>query len=183
MLATNWGYSIDVDKIPPLLTVNEFDSMGGSSMSSSYEAKQATLNGVSQAIRDYCGWHVAPKLTCKAIVPDSAHVILPSMGVTELTETVPTVEPHYANSYGVIDMRRQALLEVTYVAGFDMVDALKQAAYQIAANHLVATAGLREEHAGQVGATYNQTDSGVSGGVRLLASDKAMLAPYKLVGV
>ena len=124
MLATNWGYSIDVDKIPPLLTVNEFDSMGGSSMSSSYEAKQATLNGVSQAIRDYCGWHVAPKLTCKAVVPDSAHVILPSMGVTELTATVPTVEPRHANSYGVIDMRRQALLEVTYVAGFDMVDAL-----------------------------------------------------------
>ena len=51
---------------------------------------------------------------------------------------------------------------------------------QLVENALVATPGLREEHAGNVGATYNQTESGVSGGVRLLPSDRAALALYRI---
>ncbi len=54
---------------------------------------------------------------------------------------------------------------------------------QIAANALAAPAGVRAEQAGDVSVTYNTTASGVSGGVRLLDSDLAMLAPYAIDGL
>ena len=41
---------------------------------------------------------------------------------------------------------------------------------------------MRAEQAGDVSVTYNTTASGVSGGVRLLDSDLAMLAPYVIDG-
>ena len=53
---------------------------------------------------------------------------------------------------------------------------------QIASNALAAAPGIAEEHAGGVGATYNKTGDGITGGVSLLARDKELLSPYVLSG-
>ena len=73
-------------------------------------------------------------------------------------------------------------VEVEYMSGIpsEMAPDLAVIAAQIASNALAAPAGVRQESAGDVSITYNQTGSGVSGGVRLLDGDLAMLAPYML---
>lgn len=184
-LDTQWGYSVEVDgaKLPPLLTAEQFDAMGGADMSASPEAKAATVAAASQAIRDWCGWHVAPRLWCRFPVQSGRGVMMPVMAVEagSLTYTGEAVEVG-ASSFGALYRQPVPMVNVSVRAGIDS-GALMQVCFQMAANNLVATAGLREEHVGTAGATYNQTDSGVSGGVRMLDSDRALLAPYRLTGV
>ena len=59
-------------------------------------------------------------------------------------------------------------------------DVLAELVAQIASNALVAAPGIAEEHAGSVGATYNKTGDGITGGVSLLARDKELLTHYRL---
>lgn len=62
----------------------------------------------------------------------------------------------------------------------EMAGALEAVCSQVAANALAAPAGVSSEQSGGVSISYNQTAQGVSGGIRLLDSDLAMLAPYML---
>ena len=184
-LMTKWGYSVDVDgALPPILTLGDFDAMGGAEFSATDAAKKATLAAVSAAVRDYCGWHVAPKLECTVDIPADGDSVLPFMAVDGSTyaESDERTVARFVSSGGVVARCSMRMRTVTVNAGYDDLSVLAQVCYQLAANHLVATAGLREEHVGTAGATYNQTDSGVSGGVRLLDSDRALLAPYRITG-
>jgi hypothetical protein len=185
-LMTKWGYSVDVEgALPSLLSLDDFDAMGGAEFSATESAKKATLAAVSAAVRDFCGWHVAPKLECTVDIPADGDAVLPFMAVdgsTYAESDARTVE-RYVSCGGVLMRRGMRMRTVTVSAGYDDLSVLAQVCYQLAANHLVATAGLREEHVGTAGATYNQTDNGVSGGVRLLDSDRALLAPYRITGV
>lgn len=183
-MLTRWGYEVEATELPSILTVDEFDAMGGSELSATTAAKTATLAAASQAIRDYCGWHVTPKLSCTFEVLAHGSTTIPVMGVDPSTATYGDVNRHdeLMLSCGVLVRRPVALQSLTCTAGIES-DALRQVCYQLTVNHLVATAGLREEHIGTAGATYNQTDNGVSGGVRMLESDKALLEPYRIVGV
>lgn len=183
-MLTRWGYEVDADSLAPILTVDEFDAMGGSELSATTAAKTATLAAASQAIRDYCGWHVCPKLKCTFDVLADASATIPVMGVDISTVTMGDVAERSESmlSCGVLMRRPVRVQTLTCSAGIDS-DAIRQVCYQLATNHLVATAGLREEHIGTAGATYNQTDNGVSGGVRMLESDKALLDPYRIVEV
>ena len=61
-----------------------------------------------------------------------------------------------------------------------MAPGLVTVAAQVASNALAAPAGVQSEQAGNVSISYNQTASGVSGGVRLLDSDLQMLRVYTL---
>lgn len=189
---TSWGYSVDIEggSIPAILTYDEFQELGGSALSSSQARQEAVLAAVSSAVRNWCGWHVAPSLTCR-IVTDGAgrQLQLPLMGVTSVTSLTvcgDAVTDYEWRSSGHLRLRcgwfpdAWRSVEVVCRAGYNADTALGQIVAQLAINELAATAGIREEHAGQVGASYNQTDAGVSGGVRLLASDKEMLAPYVL---
>lgn len=183
-LMTRWGYVVDADELPPVLTVDEFDAVGGSELASTDAAKAAALAAASQAIRDYCGWHVSPRLKCTFEVDADSSATLPVMGVDPSTVEFGEVEERTQEvmSCGVLLRRPVRVQSLTCYAGTDS-DAIKQVCAQLATNHLVATAGLREEHIGTAGATYNQTDNGVSGGIRLLASDRELLDPYHIVGV
>lgn len=183
-MLTRWGYEVDADVLDPILTLDEFDAMGGSELSATDDAKTATIAAASDAIRDYCGWHITPVLTCTFDVLADGSSTIPVMGVDGSTVTLGDEEwqDGYMTSYGVYIRKPIKLQTLTCSAGIES-DALKQVCYQLVTNHLVATAGLREEHIGTAGATYNQTDNGVSGGVRLLDSDRALLDPYRLVGV
>ena len=67
-----------------------------------------------------------------------------------------------------------------YTAGFD-AGSIGQVVAQIASNALAAAPGVANERAGNVSITYNQTGSGITGGVSLLPRDYAILAPYRLV--
>lgn len=188
MIQTPWGYDLDEVNLPPLLTEAEFNTLSGGRWSGNPQVAPM-LAAVSQAVRNYCNWHVSPSLKCVAKVSaERGYLQLPGMNVTQVSsvtegdETLADYEWKRNGSVrGCFDTRWQGV-EVAYTCGLDDV-LVKTIVTQIACNCLAAPGGVREEHAGQVGITYNQTASGVSGGVSLLERDKDMLAPYRISAV
>ena len=187
---TRWGYSVNGDSLPPIIDADEFDAITGGVMSSAPERIEAVLDGVSQAVRDFCGWHVAPVLECSWTGQGEGRLmVLPCISVRSVTSL--SVDGTATEAFewlpsGLVrlqggrfpDAWRSAVCG--FVAGEDAAGALAMAVSQIAANQLAAAAGVRSERAGQVSIDYNQTANGVSGGVRLLDSDMRLLMPYRI---
>ena len=187
----SWGYDLAVGTtLPSIITPAEFATLTQGRMSSTTEQVQAMLDAVSGAVRGYCGWHVTPALPCVWVgdAPDGiCHV--PAMGVSSVTSvTVDGVElatsAYEWSRSGLVRLRSRAPrwggVTVEFTAGYEDADDLGGVVAQITANALAASPGVREEHAGQVGITYNQTANGVSGGVRLLDSDRMLLDRWRI---
>lgn len=191
-MVTPWGYSVDADccGLPPLLDVAHFHRLVPN-ISSSDARIGEMLAGISQALRDYCGWHIGPSLECTYTGEGEGRLLmLPAMGVTAVSSLKiggDTVDPSEYEWTGAGMVRLKCgrfpdvwrSVECTYTAGFPL-DAVAQVAAQVASNALVASPGVREEHAGSVGISYNETGAGITGGVSVLSRDLALLAPYRL---
>lgn len=183
---TPWGYT--VDSLPSIITVEEFRLLCPG-MSSTFEQLQAVLDAVSSAIRDYCGWHVAPSLECTYTGEGEGHLlVLPAMGVTSVTSLEigdSAVSGFEWSASGMVRLKTSEFpdvwrsVECVYTAGFDSA-AIGQVVAQIASNAIAAAPGVANERAGNVSITYNQTGSGITGGVSLLPRDYSLLAPYRL---
>lgn len=183
---TPWGYT--VESLPSIITVEEFGLLCPG-MSSTFEQLQTVLDAVSSAIRDYCGWHVAPSLECTYTGEGDGHLlVLPAMGVTSVTSL--EIEDAEVSGFewsaaGMVRLKSRSFpdvwrsVECTYTAGFD-AGAIGQVVAQIASNAIAAAPGVSSERAGNVSITYNQTGTGITGGVSLLPRDYALLAPYRL---
>ena len=183
---TPWGYVIE--SLPSMITVEEFELLCPG-LSSTDEEKQAVLDTVSSAIRDWCGWHVSPSLDCAYTGEGEGRLlVLPAMGVTDITSLEidgATIGEYEWTAAGMVRLKSGAFpdvwrsVECFYTAGFS-AGAIGQVVAQIASNALVASPGVANERAGNVTITYNQTGAGITGGVSLLPRDYALLAPYKL---
>lgn len=183
---TPWGYSIDY--LSSMIDVDEFRALCPG-MSSTDDQIQAVLDAVSSAIRDYCGWHVAPSVECTFTGNGEGRLlVLPAMGVTSvesLAVSGEAVTDYEWTAAGMVRLKCAAFPDewrsvvCTYNAGFS-VGAIGQVVAQIASNALAAAPGVANERAGNVSITYNQTGAGITGGVSLLPRDYAILAPYKL---
>jgi hypothetical protein len=185
-----WGYSTSVE-LPSLISVQDFETATGGEMSSSTEQIQATLDAASGAIRSFCGWHVAPNLRCAWQGDADGRLIqLPAMNVTSIhSVTIDGVElaasDYSWRASGLIrlakpiqdDWGRRVIVE--FDAGCDS-GALNGVVTQVAVNNLVAPAGVMREQVSDVSITYNQLANGVTGGIRLISGDKAMLKAFKL---
>lgn len=195
---TMWGYDIDPGEggiIPPLLTVDDFNDLTGDRWAARPDAVAVTLAAVSQAVRNACGWHISPALSCEATISaDCSVLVLPSLMVNSIASIKNDGVELPAGSY---QWQRRGLVRrepwsawssawggvvVRFNSGTNSDALLAQVVAQIASNHLAAAPGVREEHVGDEGITYNETASGVSGGVTLLERDLAVLAPYRLPG-
>ena len=183
---TPWGYS--VSSLDSLISVAEFRALCPN-LSSTDSQIEAVLSAVSGAIRDYCGWHVSPSIQCTFTGTGEGRLLmLPAMGVRSV-ESLKVGGSEVADfewlssgmvrlSYGHFPDSWRSVTCV-YTAGFDAVS-IAQVVAQISANALVAAPGVANERAGNVSITYNQTGTGITGGVSLLARDYALLAPYVL---
>ena len=60
---TPWGYTVDAEKIPDFITTDEFNAFTGGKFCGDVRTA-ANIPSVTQAIRNYCGWHISPELTC-----------------------------------------------------------------------------------------------------------------------
>ncbi len=197
MIRTPWGYEVDADRLPPIIGPEELSEYTQGAFGPATIGAVTTLGAVSAAVRSACGWHVAPVLTCVERAEGPGRVLSLRTLALESVESVAesgrdlTAGEYEASRAG--SLRRccwrqwpdaYGSVVVRYRSGFDpdAVPDLAAVVAQIAANALAAPAGVRSEQAGDVSITYNTTASGVSGGVRLLDSDLAMLAPYMIDG-
>ena len=172
---TPWGYSVE-GALPDLVTVAEFNAMTGSRFASDPMLATA-ISAASQAIRDYCGWHVAPQLTCHARCYGGnrmLHLPFRCSSVTKVEENGVELAPsqYQLDPRGLGEVYRRSgfwcglswnVIEVTAPAGYDLaaMPLLKQAVAQVVGGALAGPLGVKEEHAGQVGITYSNPGGGV----------------------
>lgn len=198
---TRWGYAlITENELPDMLTDSEYNAITANRFNGDVRIAPA-IKAASQAIRNYCSWHVAPSLTCKMVtsiydkrvtrVQDGVQIQLPAMFVASVTSIMVGGEekPIYIlDSNGlllVMDVDRFAKpttpIEVEYVAGIEDSAIKDLVASQV--NHAVAQSyGVTSEASGGVSVTYNNTWAG--GGQASYLNDyaKEILAPYRLQG-
>lgn len=189
MIKTVWGYAVEADHLPPLMTAAEFAEFTGGAFSSTTEKVDSVLDAVSASIRDYCGWHVSPNLPCiYQGETDGRLMVLPAMGVSSV-ESLTYGETEFPFEYlssGVVRLKCGRFPDVwggvkcEFHAGFDSA-ALAGIVGQIASNALAASPGVSDERAGNVSISYNRTGDGITGGISILERDRELLAPYKLV--
>lgn len=185
MIDTPWGYK--VEELPAIMSVAEFRTLYPN-FSSTDDAIETVLGAVSSAIRDACGWHVAPSLECYFIGEGEGNLlVLPAMGVVDVASlSIKGASAQFEwRASGMVRLKSGHFpdswrsVECNYTAGYSSAS-VAQVAAQIAANALVASPGVSDERAGGVSITYNKTGDGITGGVSLLQRDRAALAPYKL---
>ncbi len=197
MISTVWGYDVDAEEVPLLIDPDAFSVLSKGRFSPDDPRVKPALAAVSAAVRSYCGWHVSPALDCVAPIladPQQRVYALPTMHIESIFRVVEggaDLDPadYSFLTYGLIrrggwkcwpDAWNPAT--VYFRSGFDPGAAadLQIVVYQVAANAIVAAPGVRSESVGDVSTDYNQTASGVSGGVALLDRDKDLLAPYRI---
>lgn len=193
MILTAWGYDILVDEMPPCISIEQFNAITDNQWADNEPQIQLALSAVSLAVRNYCGWHVSPVLECSAALSAEGRVIqLPALVVEDIVNVRENGEPL---NEGEFEWKRNGSLrrscyrnwvsdwqgvEVDYRAGLADDSLLAQIVAQIASSSIAASWGVQSEQVGEVSIAYNQTASGVSGGVSLLPRDCALLDTYRL---
>lgn len=194
---TPWGYSVFLgdEGMPPLITPAQLEAATGGRFGASTPGVADVIASVSSTVRDACGWHVSPVLDVEERTQGPGRVIalrtlmMPSVdSITEEGRELGAGEFEF-DQRGLVRRacfrawpERWGSVVARYRSGIpiEMAPALVSVVSQVAANALAAPAGVQSEQAGNVSISYNQTASGVSGGVRLLDSDVAMLRIYVL---
>lgn len=92
-----WGYIIDSEKLPAFISVDDFNLFTDGKFAGDARIV-STLPSASEAIRNYCGWHIAPSLTCgmvynvldlrDAFVGRDLLIQLPATYVTDIQKIV-----------------------------------------------------------------------------------------------
>lgn len=190
-MRTAWGY--DVASMPPLLSEGDFNSMTGGAYIGNSRTRSALL-AASQAVRNYCGWHISPSLECEAYPEGGAKVTkLPAGYVSSIESLTENGQELGAGQY---EWRRDGLLrraqfriwaggwnsiKVRYVAGYDIeaVPDLAEAIRAIAEGVLSVSAGVISESADGVSVSYSSSASSIA--AALTSTQKAALAAYKVV--
>lgn len=60
---TPWGYIIDAETLPDFITETEFNNFTGNKFSGDVRIA-ANIPSATASIRNFCGWHITPSLTC-----------------------------------------------------------------------------------------------------------------------
>ena len=191
-ILTPWMYEVETTgtALDPIISVEEFKALVPK-LSATDATISAMLGSASAAVRDWCGWHVGPSYRCAYVGNGEGRLLmLPCMCVTSVDSLSIDGVSIDATGYewtaaGMVRLRSLVFpdewrsVEVEFTAGLSAAT-VGQVVAQIAANALAASPGVSEEHAGNVGITYNRTGNGITGGVSLLERDKASLAAYRI---
>lgn len=190
-MRTAWGY--DIENLEPLLSLQEFNEMTGGVYEGNVRVEPALL-AASQAIRNYCGWHICPSLECTAYPVGGGKVAkLPASYVSEIKSIT---EDGVSLGEGEYEWRHDGLIrrccfkiwsgswsaiEAVYTAGYDIeaVPDLAEAIRAITEGVLAVTAGVISESADGVSVSYSQNASSIA--AALTNAQKSALEIYKVV--
>lgn len=206
-LATNWGYTLteEVATLADMITTEEFNAYTAGKYTGDVRI-EAEIKAASQAIRNYCGWHVYPSAACSMTerllngngrtkrVGQDLMIQLPARFVTEISsvmiDDVACAVFCFDNDgivhvFDVPAMNRKSVVTVTYTAGIP--DALMASVKELVAHRvthaLASSNGVTSEAAGGVSITYNAAWVNSARASALPDDDKEVLAPYRIQGV
>ncbi len=190
-MRTPWGYEADI--LEPIISIERFHAITGQAYADNPRIMTA-LYAASQAIRNYCGWHITPCTRCTAY-PDGGGVVarIPAGYVCKILRITEDGRELSEKEY---EWRRDGLIrkayphkwskkwdgiEVEYMAGYDVdaVPDLAEAVCAITAGVLSVSAGVISESADGVSVSYSQSASSIAAG--LTAAQKSALEAYKVV--
>ena len=186
---TPWGY--ETETLPPLLSEAEYNQATGNAHAGDPRLSIA-LDAASAAIRNECGWHIAPSLDCKVTLSCRGKVAhLPARAVTAINSVTENGEELSAGAYEARQdglLRRACFREwtrnwggvvVEYTAGYDDLPDLKAAAMHLVEAALAIPQGVASESAGGVSISYATQAATVT--TSMVGGMRSALAPYRLV--
>ena len=192
-MRTVWGYDVSNESLPPIITVEQFHTMTGNAFAGNPRAETA-VKAASQAIRNFCGWHISPSLSCTANPVGGAVVIkLPAAYVSAISGITENGETLTSDAY---EWRKDGLIKrkypdrwsdtwdgivVSYTAGHtaDAVPDLAEAVCSIAAGVLSVSPGIVSESADGVAISYSANAASIA--AALTSQQKSALEPYRMV--
>ena len=190
-MITPWGY--DVESLPPILDAATFDRMTGGRHAGDPAAVQA-VSAASAAVRNACGWHVAPRLACRAVcTPKGRMVSLPTLAlvsVESVKDGGAELRPGEYEARSVGLLRRAGFrvwapgwgtVEVAYTSGFEpeACHDLASVVASLAEAALNAAVGTSSETAGGVSISYDTSSQSIAGAMERMGVRRA-LASYRL---
>lgn len=202
---TPWGYIVDAESIPDIITAVEFANFTNNKFGSDVRIVP-NIASASAAIRNYCGWHISPSLRCAmtynvrdlrdAFVGRDLLIQLPATFATEINEVsidgdiVDAENIDFNIGSGLVRvfdvgaLDRKSKLYIEYAAGFvdTAVPVVKEICAACVTHALTNTYGINSEAAGGVSVSYN-TALTASGSTSLSTNARAILDPYKVRGV
>ena len=206
-ILTTWGYSMtDVDEVPGMMTLSEFNSMTAEKYLADSRV-EPDIKAATAAIRNYCGWHVYPSQACElnTTLYDKAVTISDRVLMIQLPATfVPSIEliqigdevidetyvlmPNgILRVYGLSWSRLKLWTPVVvrYTAGIPegAADGLKELIAHRVTHALASSEGVQSETAGGVSVTYNANWINNSRATALADDNKEVLSPCRLRGV
>ena len=191
-MRTAWGYDVE-GVVNPIITVAQFNAMTNGTYSTNPRV-EAAINAASQAIRNYCGWHICPAMTCTAYPAGGTIVArLPAAYVSAIDSIIEDGATLDASAY---QWRKDGMLKrawpkkwsdnwdaivVKYIAGYsvDAVPDLVEAVCSIASGVLSVSAGVISESADGVSISYSASASSIA--ASLTSQQKSSLDSYKVV--
>lgn len=206
MMQTIWGYTItDADALPGMLTVEEFNAITANKYAG--DARVApNLDAACAAIRNWCGWHVYPAMSCsmtERLLAGNGRIKragtdlliqLPAAFVSAVAHVTIDATPFddfdlgpngILRLFDVGWMTRKTQITVTYTAG--LPDGLMGGIKELIAgrvNHALAQPyGVQSESAGGVSVTYSASWAASASASALPDDNKETLAPFKVRGV
>ena len=203
---TTWGYALtDVDAVPGMLTVAEYNTFTANKYQSDSRA-EPDIKAAAAAIRNYCGWHVYPSLACElnTTLYDKAVTVSDRMILIQLPATFVssvesiTVDGVEYDSYvlmpnGILrifglpwsHMKLWTPVVINYTAGLPEggADAVKELIAHMVTHALASSDGVQSETAGGVSITYSANWTNSARSTALADDNKEVLSPYRLRGV
>ena len=204
-LLTAWGYSIaNATALSNLLTVQEFNTLTANKYTGDSRI-EPNIKAASQAVRNYCGWHIYPAYSCKIQtsfydkrISRNGNMILIQLpatfvvGITSVRIGGVAYESYVLETSGLLRIfgvseyfEPYTTLEVEYSAGLS--DALVANIQELVAHRvthaLASSAGIQSEAAGGVSITYSAVWTNSARSTALPDDNKEVLAPYRLMGV
>ena len=201
-MLTNWGYSVDADILPDLLTLKEYEDMTGRQDDPVRVCEE--ISAASASIRNFVGWHLGPSLACTLSttfldrrvtrVGSDVLVQLPARYVSAVASVMvdgTATDAYIPDPSGLLRLinvcgaGRYTPIVVSYSAGLSsgLMSGIKELVAHRVTHAMAVPAGITSEASGGVSVTYNSTWTNNSRATALAADNKELLIPYKVQGV
>ena len=180
-----------MSELEPFATAQDMEDRTEGVIPSSRPFLDVALIAASEAIRNHCGWHIAPVVEQVQYAGGRGTVFLPTRRLTALLSVVNdgTVldvgsidfDEDTGQVFGRYWSTRRRGLVITYTHGLDDVpEFIKDLTLQVAARALGSPLGVVREQSLASSITWATTAAGVAGGTVLMEHEQEMLAAYRV---